>query len=58
MRNPEKRLGTNGIDEVKNHPWLADLDWKGIHNKAIKSPYIPLVKTLFILEYLIELWRL
>lgn len=55
MRNPEKRLGTNGIDEVKNHPWLADLDWKGIHNKAIKSPYIPLVKTLFILEYLIEL---
>ena len=55
MRNPEKRLGINGIEEVKNHPWLSDLDWKGIKEKAIKSPFIPLVKIYFIIEYLIKL---
>jgi len=26
-KNPEYRLGVNGIHEVKNHPFFADLDW-------------------------------
>lgn len=51
MRNPEKRLGSGGIDELKNHPWLADVDWKSIRDKLIKSPYIPLVTMNLILEY-------
>ena len=43
LRNPEKRLGWKGIDEVKNHPWLADVDWRSIKDKTAKSPFIPLV---------------
>lgn len=46
QRNPEKRLGWNGIEDIKRHPWLADVDWKGLREKAIKSPYIPLVSVL------------
>ena len=43
QRSPEKRLGHNGIEDIKNHPWLADIDWKNIENKTARSPYIPLV---------------
>lgn len=25
LRNPQVRLGVNGIEEVRNHPWLADV---------------------------------
>jgi len=42
QRNPEKRLGWNGIDEIKHHPWLSDVDWKAIKEKTLRSPYIPL----------------
>lgn len=42
QRNPEKRLGWNGIEEIKNHPWLADVDWRAIKEKSLRSPYIPL----------------
>jgi hypothetical protein len=51
QRSPEKRLGANGIEEIKHHPWLADVDWKSIENKTCKSPYIPLVIVLLIEEY-------
>jgi serine/threonine protein kinase len=27
LRKPAKRLGFNGSDEVKNHPWLKDFPW-------------------------------
>lgn len=30
QRNPDKRLGTNGIEEIKKHPWLSDVDWKSL----------------------------
>lgn len=26
-RKPENRLGYNGIEEIKNHPWLNGLNW-------------------------------
>jgi len=22
-----KRLGNNGAEEIKNHPWMKDFDW-------------------------------
>jgi serum/glucocorticoid-regulated kinase 2 len=42
QRNPEKRLGNCGIQEIKHHPWLADVDWKGLREKTYSSPFIPL----------------
>ena len=27
LRNPDQRLGSNGIEEIKEHPWLADVEW-------------------------------
>jgi hypothetical protein len=33
-----------GIDELKNHPWIRDLNWKKLSSRDIESPYIPLMK--------------
>lgn len=41
LRNPERRLGAAGIEEIKDHPWLADIDWDKLLQKKIKSPFKP-----------------
>ena len=41
QRRPAKRLGYSGIKEIKNHPWLKDIDWDSLKKKKIRSPYIP-----------------
>ena len=35
-RKKEKRLGYNGFDEIKNHPWLIDFNWEDLKNKKKK----------------------
>ena len=47
----DKRLGLNGIDEIKRHPFFKNFDWDNIRNK--KPPYIP--KPLRIKELDLEL---
>lgn len=41
QRKPVNRLGLNGPDEVKNHPWLRDFDWNKLSNRTLTSPFIP-----------------
>ena len=36
-----KRLGTNGVNEIKNHPWLKEFNWVALKNKKIISDFIP-----------------
>ena len=26
-KDPKQRLGFNGVNEVKLHPWFSDFDW-------------------------------
>lgn len=33
QRKRERRLGENGIIELKNHPWLKNVNWESITNK-------------------------
>ena len=40
-RKAEKRLGYNGIEELKNHPWMEDIDWEELKMKKINPPFIP-----------------
>lgn len=44
MRQPSKRLGINGSEEVKGHPWFKNFDWEALRSKEIKSTYIPDIK--------------
>lgn len=29
------------IEEVKQHPWFKDIDWKALQNQLLKPPYDP-----------------
>ena len=40
---PEKRLGRNGVDEIKNHAFFKNLNWEGI--RKLKAPVIPKLKS-------------
>lgn len=41
QRKPCYRLGVNGPDEVKNHPWLKNFPWDDLEHRRIKAPFIP-----------------
>ena len=46
-RKNNQRLGSRGIEEIKNHKWLEDVDWQGIEEKNIdltNLPFIPVLK--------------
>ena len=38
QRNPKERLGCNGPQEIKNHSWLANVEWKKLLEKSFQSP--------------------
>ena len=44
MRQAHKRLGINGIDELKHHAWFKNFDWEGLKNKKLIAPFIPDIK--------------
>jgi len=37
-KSPECRLGANGVDEIKAHEWLRDVDWNAVREKTVASP--------------------
>ena len=41
MRQPSKRLGINGSEEVKGHPWFASFDWEALRRKELKASFVP-----------------
>ena len=39
--DPSQRLGAkNGAKELKNHPWLKDIDWKILKECRYQSPLL------------------
>ena len=44
QRDPSMRLGHNGADEIKRHPFFArHVDWKMLLAKKIQPPFKPSV---------------
>ncbi|XP_037073228.1 serine/threonine-protein kinase Genghis Khan-like, partial [Pollicipes pollicipes] len=39
----EFRLGQNGIDDFKNHPWFSDIEWETVRDST--APYVPEVSS-------------
>ncbi len=42
-KNPRKRLGFNGPQEVKKHVWFEKTNWGALLTRAIKAPFVPLI---------------
>ena len=40
-RKKEKRLGFEGFEEIKNHPWLIDFNWEDLINGRMQPFFIP-----------------
>jgi serum/glucocorticoid-regulated kinase 2 len=40
-RKPSMRLGFQGVEEVKQHPWLKDTNWAALYAKQIEAPFRP-----------------
>ena len=55
-KDPSKRLGANGVEEIMEHPFLESLDWDKLYNKNVRPPYIPKVKTEDSTKYIAENW--
>lgn len=49
INNADERLGKNGVNEIKAHPFFCGIDWKKIRNK--KAPFIPEIKNITDTKY-------
>jgi len=38
IRNPERRIGTHGVIEIKMHAWFSDVDWDAALSRRGASP--------------------
>eukprot|EP00808_Paulinella_micropora_P027382 g21430.t1 len=45
IRDPRKRLGANGVEEVKAHPFWKKLDWDLVEKKAYIPEAIPKIES-------------
>lgn len=44
-REPSKRLGNKGYQQIMNHPWFKDVDFDAILKKEMKAPFKPNLKS-------------
>ncbi|KAI8096869.1 kinase-like domain-containing protein [Halteromyces radiatus] len=42
-RDPSSRLGAQGVDEIKSHPYFADISWDDVYHQRLQPPYVPLL---------------
>ena len=49
INNSSDRLGRNGSEEIKKHPFFKDVDWDNIRNT--KAPFIPELKNEYDTKY-------
>lgn len=40
-KSPIERLGFKGVQQIKQHMFFADINWKKLEKKQLKPPFIP-----------------
>ena len=53
INDPEVRLGTNGADEIKKHPFFKGINWYHI-KETLTPPFIPELKNNYDTKYFDE----
>lgn len=57
QRKPLNRLGLNGPEDVKNHPWLRDFEWDDLLYHKMEAPFIPPNEDNFDATYTNSEWK-
>ena len=57
QRKPINRLGLNGPEEVKAHPWFKDYPFEELLNGDIEAPFIPPNEDNFDQKYANDNWK-
>ena len=52
INNSNERLGKNGVEEIKAHPFFKNVDWENIRNS--KAPFIPELENDYDTKYFEE----
>jgi len=53
INDPETRLGGNGAEEIKNHPFFKGIDWNHI-KETLTPPFVPELKNNYDTKYFDE----
>ena len=53
ITDPNKRLGKNGAEEIKSHPFFKGVDWENIRD-TMKPPFIPELENDYDTKYFDE----
>ncbi|CAL1530396.1 unnamed protein product [Lymnaea stagnalis] len=43
-KDPSKRLGSRGAEEVKRHPFFKSLNWDDLAQKKVPAPFVPNIR--------------
>ncbi|CAG9326968.1 unnamed protein product [Blepharisma stoltei] len=57
QREPQNRLGFKGVSEVKNHPWVKNVEWEKLLRKEVAPVFKPPKANNFNHKYVSEEWR-
>lgn len=55
-RDPAKRLGAGGSDEVKKHPFFKGINWAKLEKREIHPTFKPTVKNCLSVENFDKIW--
>ena len=44
LKNPDERLGSQGVSQLKQHPFFKPVDWDKVLEKGYKPPFVPTIQ--------------
>jgi len=44
-KDPKKRLGARGVDQIKSHPFFMNINWSAMEQRKVKPPLKPKVSS-------------
>ena len=50
-KDPAKRLGAKGAEEVQEHLWFEGFDWEALRSHSFPAPYIPSTEKLGLINF-------